>query len=59
LELAERLLRKMVEVRVVKDGALLLEAEPALAPAIEIVLVDKNLRVTGLRHAGGLDLRHP
>jgi hypothetical protein len=47
-----------VEVRIVEDGALLLEAEPALAPAIETVLADKNLRVTELRHAGGLNLRH-
>ena len=47
LEQAERISRSMVEVRVV-DGALLLDADPAWAGAINIVLVTKGVRVSEL-----------
>ncbi len=45
---AEELSRRMVEVRVV-DGALLLDADPAWAGAINTVLVKKGVRVNELR----------
>ncbi len=44
---AEELSRRMVEVRVV-DGALLLDADPAWAGAINTVLVTKGVRVSEL-----------
>ncbi len=48
LEQAERISRSMVEVRLV-DGALLLDADPAWAGAINAVLVTKGVRVSELR----------
>ena len=45
LEQAERISSSMVEVRVV-DGALLLDADPAWAGAINMVLVKKGVRVS-------------
>jgi hypothetical protein len=53
LELAENVSRRMVEVRVV-NGALLLDADPAWAWAINNVLDMKGLRVSELRRAGDL-----
>ena len=53
LALAEAVSRRMVEVRVV-DGALLLDADPAWAWAINTVLVKKGLRISELRRAGDL-----
>ena len=47
LEQAERISRSMVEVRVV-DGALLLDADPTWAGAINTVLVKKGVRVSEL-----------
>ncbi len=47
LKQAERISRSMVEVRVV-DGALLLDADPAWAGAINTVLVTKGVRVSEL-----------
>ena len=47
LEQAERISRSMVEVRVV-DGALLLDADPAWAGAINTVLVTQGVRVSEL-----------
>jgi hypothetical protein len=47
LEQAERISRSMVEVRVV-DGALLLDADPTWAGAINTVLVTKGVRVSEL-----------
>jgi hypothetical protein len=49
LVLAEEVAQKMVKTRVV-DGALLLDADPAWAWAINTVLVKKGLRVRELRH---------
>ena len=49
LNLAERICRRLVEgVRVV-DGALLLDADPAWAGAINTVLVKRGVRVSELR----------
>jgi hypothetical protein len=48
LALAEEVSRRMVEVQVV-DGALLLDADPAWASAINTVLVNKGLRISELR----------
>ncbi len=50
LEQAERICNSMVEVRVV-DGALLLDADPAWAGAINTMLVKKGVRVSELRRA--------
>ncbi len=47
LEQAERISRSIVEVRVV-DGALLLDADPTWAGAINTVLVMKGVRVSEL-----------
>jgi hypothetical protein len=47
LEQAERISSSMVEVQVV-DGALLLDADPAWAGAINTVLVAKGVRVSEL-----------
>jgi hypothetical protein len=47
LGLAEEIVRMMVDVRVV-DGALLLDADPAWAEAINTVLVQKGVRVSEL-----------
>ena len=48
LEQAERISRSMVGVQVV-DGALLLDADPTWAGAINTVLVTKGVRVSELR----------
>jgi hypothetical protein len=48
LGLAEEVSQKMVKTRVI-DGALLLDADPAWAWAINTVLVKKGLRVSELR----------
>jgi hypothetical protein len=53
LGLAEEVSRRIVDVRVV-DGALLLDADPAWAWAINIVLVTKGVMVSELRRAGDL-----
>ena len=50
LEWAEEIFHKIVEMRVV-DGALLLDADPAWAGAINTVLVMKGVRVNELRFA--------
>jgi hypothetical protein len=47
LEQAERISRSMVEARVV-DGALLLDADPAWAGAINTFFVKKGVRVSEL-----------
>jgi hypothetical protein len=47
LEWAAKIVRMMVDVRVV-DGALLLDADPVWAGAINMVLVDKGVRVNEL-----------
>jgi len=47
LEQAERISNLMVEVQVV-DGALLLDADPAWAGAINTVLIKKGVRVNEL-----------
>ena len=46
-EQAERICRSMVEVRLV-DGALLLDADPAWAGAINTVLIKKGVEVSEL-----------
>jgi hypothetical protein len=48
LRLAAEVSQKMVKTRVI-DGALLLDADPAWAWAINTVLVEKGLRVSELR----------
>jgi len=45
LEWAEEITRRMVDVVGVKNGALLLDAGPELAGAINTVLVSKDVRV--------------
>jgi len=47
LELAQEVCNRMVEARV-EDGALLLDADPTLAGAINTVLIDKSVRVSEL-----------
>ena len=49
LGLAEDVCRRMVDVVRVVDGALLLEANPVWAGAINTVLVTKGVRVNELR----------
>jgi hypothetical protein len=49
LRLAEDTSRKMVDVVSVADGALLLDADPAWAGAVNTVLVKKGARVSELR----------
>jgi hypothetical protein len=49
LERAEEISQRMVDVVRVEDGALLLEADPVLAGAINTVLVAKGVRVNELR----------
>jgi hypothetical protein len=49
LMLAEELSRTMVDVVRVVDGALLLDADPTRADAINTVLVKKSARVSELR----------
>jgi hypothetical protein len=48
LELAERISDAMVAVVRLEDGALLLDADPAWAGAINAVLVKKGVRVSEL-----------
>ena len=49
LGLAEEVSQRMVDVVRVEDGALLLDADPKLAGAINTVLVTKGVRVNELR----------
>jgi len=49
LEWAEEISQRMVDVVRLKDGALLLDAEPELADAIKRVLVTKGVRVKEIR----------
>jgi len=50
LGLAEEISQRMVDVVRVVDGALLLDADPAWAGAINTVLLEKGVRVRELRH---------
>jgi hypothetical protein len=52
---AEEISRRMVDVRVV-DGALLLDADPAWAGAINTVLIKKGVRVNELRPVSDFSL---
>jgi hypothetical protein len=49
LEWAEEISQRMVDVVRVEDGALLLDADPELAGAINSVLVKKGVRVNEIR----------
>jgi hypothetical protein len=49
LQWAEEITHRMVDVVRVEDGALLLEADPQWAGAINTVLVAKGVRVNELR----------
>ena len=49
LERAKEISQRMVDVVRLEDGALLLEAEPELAGAINTVLVKKGVRINELR----------
>jgi hypothetical protein len=53
LELAAEVCHRMVDVVRVMDDALLLDADPAWAGAINTVLVKKGVRVSELRSAQG------
>jgi hypothetical protein len=53
-ERAEEVLRRLVETREV-NGALLLEADPAWAEAIDTVLEEEGIRGEQLRRAGRED----
>ena len=48
LEWAEEISQRMVNVERIMDGALLLEADPAWAGAINTVLITKGVRVNEL-----------
>jgi hypothetical protein len=50
---AEQVCRRMVTRVLPTDGALELEADPALTPAIKKVLVKKGVRVSKLRRVEG------
>ena len=50
LEWAKEISQRMVDVVRVKDGALLLEADPEWAGAINTVLIEKGVRVNELRN---------
>jgi hypothetical protein len=50
LGLAEEISQRTVDVVRVADGALLLDADPAWARAINTVLVEKSASVRELRH---------
>jgi hypothetical protein len=52
---AEEISRRMVDVQVV-DGALLLDADPAWAGAINTVLIMKGIRVNELRPVSDIPL---
>jgi hypothetical protein len=49
IEWAQEISHRMVDVVRLKDGALLLDAEPELADAIKRVLVTKGVRVKEIR----------
>jgi hypothetical protein len=49
LEWAEEISQRMVDVVRLEDGALLLEADPKWAGAINAVLVEKGVRVKEIR----------
>jgi hypothetical protein len=49
LRLTEQISRTMVDVAKVADGALLLEADPSWAGALNTVLANKGARVSELR----------
>jgi hypothetical protein len=49
LEWAEEISQRMVDVERTEDGALLLDADPTWAGAINTVLVQKGVRVSELR----------
>jgi hypothetical protein len=49
LEWAEEISQRMVDVVRLEDGALLLEADPKWAEAINAVLVEKGVRVKEIR----------
>ena len=49
LEWAEEISQRMVDVERLEDGALLLEADPKWAGAINAVLVEKGVRVKEIR----------
>jgi hypothetical protein len=49
LRLAEEISQRMVDVVRLPDGALLLDAEPRLAEAINTVLVSRGVRVNEIR----------
>lgn len=51
LRLAQMVCRRIVDGVRVMDGALLLDADPAWAGAINTVLVKKGVRVSELRYA--------
>jgi hypothetical protein len=55
LRLAEMVCRRLVERVWIVDGALLLEADPDLAGAINTVLVKKGVRVSELRRGRPTD----
>jgi hypothetical protein len=52
LELAEEVCHRMVDVMRVMDDALLLDADPAWAAAINTVPITKDVRVNELRRVG-------
>ena len=52
-ELAQEISQRMVDVVRVEDGALLLEADPKWAGAINTMLVTKGVRVDELRKQSG------
>jgi hypothetical protein len=54
LRLAEYISRKMVDVVRVVDGALLLDADPSWAGALNTVLVKKGAQVSELRRVSRL-----
>ena len=49
LQWAQEISQRMVDVLCVEDGALLLDADPEWAEAINAVLVSKGVRVDELR----------
>jgi hypothetical protein len=48
LERAEEVSHRMVEIKRLEDGALLLDVDPSWAGAINAVLVNKGVRVSEL-----------
>jgi hypothetical protein len=52
---AEQISRRIVDVRVA-DGALLLDADPTWAGAINTVLIKQGVRVSELRSVSGISL---